>query len=64
MLEVAIGVEMEADENLHDLTVGHLPLAPPVLFPVGTEGVFFDTCIKFFAKIICDTENFINFVGA
>jgi hypothetical protein len=64
VLEVAIGVEMEADENRHNLTVGHLTLAVPMLLSVGAEGVFFDTCIKFFAKIICDTENFINFVGA
>ena len=62
MLEVAVGVEVETDEDGHHLAVRHLPLALTMLLPVGTERVLFDVLIKFFAKIVCNTENFINFV--
>jgi hypothetical protein len=63
VLEVAIGVEVEADEDGHNLTVRHLSFAPTMLLTIATERIFFDVYVIFFAKIVCNTENFINFVG-
>ena len=37
VLEVAVGVEVEADEDGHNLTVRHLSFAPTMHFSIGTE---------------------------
>ena len=62
MLEVAVGVEVEADQNRDDLRVGHHAL-PAAFRGVrrGRKGVFRHLDFKFFAKIIRNTENFSNF---
>ena len=62
MLEVAVGVEVKADQNRDDLRVGHHTL-PAAFRGVrrGRKGVFCHLDFKFFAKIIRNTENFSNF---
>ena len=62
MLEVAVGVEVEADQNRDDLRVGHHAL--PAAFRCGgrrRKYVFRHLDFKFLAKIIGNTENFSNF---
>ena len=61
MLEVAIGVEVETDQNRDDLRVGHHALSSAF----GSvwrrlKSVFFHFHFKFFAEIVGDTENFSN----
>ena len=62
MLEVAVGVEVEADQNRDDLRIGHHTL-PAAFRGVrrGRKGVFCHLDFKFFAKIVGNTENFSNF---
>ena len=55
-IEVSLVEQCELAVTLFNAEVQGVPM----LLSVETEGVFF----KFFAKIICDSENFINFVGA
>jgi hypothetical protein len=63
VFEVSVGVEMEADEDGHDLTVAHLPLASAMLLSIQGKRQIFNLMVKFLAKIVCNTENFTNFVG-
>jgi hypothetical protein len=63
MFEVAIGVEVETDEDGHYLAVGHLALSPTMFLSVVGKRDFFNLMIIFLAKIVCNTENFTNFVG-
>ena len=62
MLEVAVGVEVEADQNSDDLRVGHHALSS-AFRSLGRirKRVFRHLHFKFFAKIIGNTENFSNF---
>ena len=62
MLEVAVSIEVETDQNRHDLRVGHHAL--PAAFRSlrrSLQDVFRHLDFKFFAKIIGNTENFSNF---
>ena len=63
MFEVAVGVEVEADQNRDDLRIGHHPLSA-AFGSIGSrcKGVFRHLDFKFFAEIIGDTENFSNFI--
>ena len=63
MLEVAIRVEVEADQDSDDLRVGHHAL-PAAFRSVGRrrKGVFSHLDFKFLAEIIGDTENFSRYV--
>ena len=62
MLEVAVGVEVEAYQNRDDLRVGHHALPAPFRgVRRGRKGVFCHLDFIFFAKIIRNTENFSNF---
>ena len=62
MLEVAVGVEVEAYQNRDDLRVGHHALPAPFRgVRSGRKGVFCHLDFKFSAKIIRNTENFSNF---
>ena len=63
MLEVAIGIEVEADEDGHNLAVRHLAFTPAMLLSVAGKREFFNLIVIFLAKIVCNTENFTNFVG-
>ena len=62
MLEVAVGVEVETDQDRDDLRVGHYAL-PAAFRSVGRKrkGVFRHLGFKFLAEIVGDTENFSNF---
>ena len=58
MLEVAVGVEVEAYQNRDDLRVGHHALPAPFRgVRRGRTGVFCHLYFKFFAKIIRNKEN-------
>ena len=62
MLEVAVGVEVEAYQDRDDLRVGHHALPAPFRgVRRGRKGVFRHLYFKFFAKIVGNTENFSNF---
>ena len=63
VLEVAEGVDVEADQYGYDLGVRHP--APAAAFPragTRTEGVLDDFTLEFIAEVVCDTEYFSNFV--
>lgn len=62
MLEVAVGIEVEADQNRHDLRIRHHALSA-AFRSIGRrlEGVFRHLHFKFLAKIVGNTENFSNF---
>lgn len=62
MLEVAVGIEVEADQNRDDLRIRHHAL-PAAFWGPGKrrDGVFRHLDFKFFAKIIGNTDNFSNF---
>ena len=62
MLEVAVGIEVEAYQDCDDLRVGHHALSA-AFRRLGRrrEGVFRHLHFKFFAKIVGDTENLSNF---
>ena len=62
MLEIAVGVEVEAYQNSDDLGIGHH--AFPATFGsvgCGLDGMFCHLNFKFFAKIVGNTENLSNF---
>ena len=62
MLEVAVGVEVEADQNRDDLRIRHYALSAAFRgVRRGRKGVFCHLDFKFLAKIIRNTENFSNF---
>ena len=62
MLEVAVGVEVEADQNSDDLRIGHHALSAAFrCIRRRGKGVFRHLYFKFFAKTIGNTENFSNF---
>ena len=62
MLEVAVGVEVEADQNRDDLRIGHYALSAAFRGVRRVrKGVFCHLDFKFLAKIIGNTENFSNF---
>ena len=62
LLEIAVGVEVEADQNRDDLRVGHHALSAAFRsLRRRREGVFRHLHFKFFAKIVGNTENFSNF---
>ena len=62
MLEIAVGIEMETDQDRYDFRIGHHTL-PAAFRCLGRrrEGVFRHLHFKFFAKIVGNTENFSNF---
>ena len=62
MLEIAVGVEVEADQDRDDLRVGHHAFSTAFRrIRGGRKGIFCHLQLKFFAKIIRSTENFSNF---
>ena len=62
MLEVAVGVEVETDQDRHDLRIGHHALSAAFRgIRRRGNGVPRHLYFKFFAKIIGNTENFSNF---
>ena len=62
MLEVAVGVEVETDQDRYDLRIGHHALSAAFrCIRRRGKGVFRHLYFKFFAKIIGNTENFSNF---
>ena len=62
MLEVAVGIEVEAYQNRDDLRIGHHAFSAAFWGARGDrKGVFRHLYFKFFAKIVGNTENFSNF---
>jgi hypothetical protein len=58
MLEIAETSEMKTGQNGHYFTVRHLMRTVTMLFIiVGEHLMFFEFPVKFFAKIVCNTEN-------
>ena len=64
MLEIPEIIEVETNQNSHYFGTARLPLAL-VAFASGGPGQphFSGFNVKFFAKIICNTEDFRNFVS-
>lgn len=62
MLEVAVGVEVETDQDRDDFRVGHHAL-PSAFRGIGggRKSNFCHLGFKFFAEIVCNTENLSNF---
>ena len=63
MLEIAEVIEVETDENSHDLSTAHSPFTLSMLDAVRllqSQLCYF--CIKFLAEVICNTKNLCNFV--
>ena len=62
MLEVAVGIEVETDQNRYDLRIGHHALSSPFWsVSMGRKRVFCHLSFKFLAEIIGNTKNFSNF---
>lgn len=62
MLEVAVGVEVETDQNRDDFRIGHNTLSAAFRSIGRTQKYLFrHLYFKFFTKIIGNTENFSNF---
>jgi len=62
MLEVAVGVEVEADQYGDDLGIGHHALsAASWSVSGGRKSCFCHLDLKFLAEIIRNTKNFSNF---
>ena len=63
MLEIAIGVEVETNQNRDDLRIGHHALSSAAFRSLvrRRKGVFCHLYFKFIAKIVGYTENFSNF---
>jgi hypothetical protein len=58
MLEIAKTSEMETWQNSHYFTLRHLMRTVTMLFViVGEHLMIFELSVKFFAKIVCNTEN-------
>ena len=63
VLEAPERAEVEAYQDCHYLGVRKARFPIPVPLPVSLESHFFHVGIKFLAKIVCNTENFYNFVS-
>ena len=63
VLEATERAEVETYQDGHYLSVGQARFPVPMPLSIGFEGHFFHIGIKFLAKIVCDTENFCNFVS-
>ena len=62
MLEVAVGIEVEADQDCDDLGIGHHAFSAPFRsVRRGRKRVFCHLDLKFFAEIVRNTKNFSNF---
>ena len=65
MLEITKTTEMKAQQYCHYLTVRHGTMPISMLFViVGSDLMFFDLQIIFFAEIVRNTEYFSNFILA
>lgn len=62
MLEITVCVEVETDQDCDDFRIGHHALSEPFLsLRRRRKRLFSHLHLKFFAKIIGNTENFSNF---
>ena len=63
MFKIAKLIEVEANENGHNLGTAHGTGTVAMLAPIGSlQAHFCDFLVIFFAKIIDNTENIRNFV--
>ena len=63
MLEIAEVIEVESDENSHNLRTAHSPFTLSMLDAVRLlQSQFCYFNIKFLAKVIRNTKNLCNFV--
>lgn len=63
MLEIAEVIEVETDENSHNLRTAHSPFTLSMLDAVRLlQSQFCYFYIKFLAEVICNTKHLCNFV--
>ena len=62
MLEVAVGIEVEANHDCDDFGIGHHALSAAFWSVIGgRKSVFCHLDLKFLAEIVRNTKNFSNF---